>query len=354
MKKVMVGYGTRPELIKLWPVIDLLECDPDIELCIVSSNQQLDLLHELEKELGVKPNLMPDWKEYEWDKTDIATKLPYLIMTAQIVIKNADIDLVIVQGDTASALAFALAAFYRKVPVAHVEAGLRTFDLESPYPEEGNRVMIDSISELMFAPTEESCENIEYGTGEITGNTGVDACLKMAEKVATNQDKSIVITCHRRENADNLKNICSAMAIIGIKEMCPVYWVTHPSNEQQIRNYLFGSLISCLPPVGYSKMIELVKNAELVITDSGGLQEECAALHTPCAIIRTSTERSEIIGAGGGKLFDPSLPPEQLASSLLGLYRNKYQLNRIRAAQNPFGDGHASERIVNSIKEFLK
>ncbi len=364
-KRVTIVLGTRPEAIKLAPIIVKLFDSKLIRTRIVLTGQHKELVNDVVKLFGIKIDL----------NLGIMKKLQTLEEITSLILKgltkefkNYPSDLIIVQGDTTSAFASALAALYEKIPIAHVEAGLRTNNLMNPFPEEANRRLISSIANLHYAPTNISKDNlINSGISsgiEVTGNTVIDALMFMKDKSSSSylkdlnllNKKFILCTFHRRENwGKNLKSILYGISLIlkenkGVNILVPM----HPNSI--VRNDIIQILSSCtnaflVEPLRYDHFVEALKNCYFVLTDSGGLQEEAPAFGKPVLVVRDTTERIEAIQQGTAKLLGTK--QEMIYKEVKNLIDNKNDYESMSKAINPYGDGKASERIFNSILKFL-
>jgi UDP-N-acetylglucosamine 2-epimerase (non-hydrolysing) len=371
-KKLLVVFGTRPEVIKLAPVIAALRTRPNLfETIVCSSGQHREMLAQALGTFGIKPDI--DLDVMQADQT-----LPGL--TAQLVtglsetIVKTHPNRVIVQGDTTTAFAAALAAYYAHVPVAHVEAGLRSHDRYNPFPEEINRRLISAIADIHFAPTERAAvalasEGISPTSVHFTGNTIVDALLMLKARLGTpegiglvspfirafgkDERPIILATCHRRENfGEDLAAICRALKRIALAHpdhriVFPVH--LNPNVRTQVMPILTGTPnIALLEPVSYPELVYLLSRAVLILSDSGGIQEETPSFGVPVLVLRKTTERPEGIEAGIAELVGAD---EQLifdrTSHLLSQFGKQ---DRIKVA-NPYGDGRASERIVEILAQ---
>lgn len=362
---VLVVLGTRPEAIKLWPVIEELR-KRDLVVLVESTGQQQHLLEPLLQELGIKLKYAPMTRSADGFLADfLAEAISWLTR------RMVEADLVVVQGDTTTALAGALAAFYAQVPVAHIEAGLRTYDLASPFPEEGNRQMISRIASLHFCPTDENRLNIieekaspldEDGGVFAVGNTVVDAVKRiMVEELldtTRRADHDILVTFHRRESWAEAAQV--ARAIAELAHRYAVTWVKHanPRLRSMIEEAIFSHRfeqeaevdIRFVEPMGYRAFLRALYQAELVITDSGGVVEECTTLGKPCLMLRNATERAEALTAGHRILGTDELEhlPAVVGQLLVARYDGKIK------PSDAFGDGHAAGRIVAHIQDFLR
>jgi len=262
-------------------------------------------------------------------------------------------DCVIVQGDTTSALAGALAAFHRQIPVAHVEAGLRTYDLSSPFPEEANRQLIGRLAYWHFTPTRTATENIFSEPQCLTqthqvGNTVVDALEWARDHIEPKPGDYALCTVHRRENIERIPDICKA--IKRISENIDVYVTVHPNpavTEALEKGLAWQPRAYCFYAPGYSDFISMLSGARIVLTDSGGVQEEAACFNRPCLVLRNNTERTEGIEAGCAKLVGTD--PDRIVAAARELLTDADLYKRMAEAPNPYGDGHAAERIADVL-----
>lgn len=367
MKKIAVIYGTRPEAIKLAPVIVELKKIDDFEVIVICTGQHKEML------LGIMElwDLAPDFLIESNFISGNSSAIPALMLEIEKILIQIQPDYVIVQGDTATAAAGALQAHALHIPVAHVEAGLRSGDLWNPWPEEANRKIIDAISSLHFAPTESSAENLhlENLTNSIfvTGNTIVDSLNHVAKKLEENNetrdslqkslgfqlsDSYILFTQHRREGFGNgQEQVFEAileLASMGYRFVMPVHM--NPMVRKKVEEKFVGvSNIKLIEPLSYLPFIELLRNAALIISDSGGLQEEVPSFGKSILITRLTTERPEVLTSGHGFLV--GFDKDNLINHALKLLESK--LNK-HSNQNPFGDGQASRHIQEIITLHLR
>jgi UDP-N-acetylglucosamine 2-epimerase len=301
--------------------------------------------------------------------TDIATRT---MQRLDEVLSRDAVDMIVVQGDTTSAFAAALLAFHRRIPVAHVEAGLRTHDIWNPYPEEMNRKLIGSIAQLHFAPTKRAAlalanEGVPRANVYVTGNTVIDALsLALAKKKAgaarparraRRQRKLILVTAHRRESfGKGIEEICAAILdLVERNEDIEIYFPVHPNPA--VKKPIERSLsrhprITLSPPLEYMDLLAVMKESSIVLTDSGGLQEEAPTLGLPVVVMRDETERPEIVEAGGAVLAGAHR--DRIVAEVERILRNPRVYERMARVRNPFGDGHAARRIVRIIDEWFR
>ncbi len=366
--KVLTIFGTRPEAIKMAPLVKEIEKNSDFFesiVCVTAQHRQiLDQVLEL---FQIKPdydlNIMQN-------NQNLWTLTSNVLLQTKEIIEKVKPDVVLVHGDTTTSMAAALSAFYAKIPVGHVEAGLRTFDKYYPFPEEINRVFTDSLCTYFFAPTDKSCENLKNMNAQSshiykTGNTVIDALLYIVNNHETeinglnlNPDlKTILLTSHRRENfGEPIKEICSAILELtkNNKDIQVVYPV-HPNPNVQKPVYELldnKERIHLIKPLEYAEFCSLMKKSYLILTDSGGVQEEAPSLGKPVLVLRDTTERPEAIDFGTVKLVGTN--KEKIVSSVQTLLTDKDEYKKMSEAINPYGDGLASKRIVDILKSVKK
>jgi UDP-N-acetylglucosamine 2-epimerase (non-hydrolysing) len=361
--KILSIFGTRPEAIKLAPVLAALnQRQVTSRVCVTAQHRQM--LDQVLALFRIHP---------AYDLAIMQPGQSLAALTARALTKLDEVlraeqpDWVLVQGDTTTVMVAALAAFYHRIKVGHIEAGLRSFDKYQPFPEEINRKIATSVSDLHFAPTELSKQNLlREGVPEasivVTGNTVIDALLQVADQsydwdasplAAIPRDKRIIlVTAHRRENfGAPLANICAALRTIAERfaDVHIVYPVHLNPNVQTVVHETLGGIanISLLDPLDYLPLVQLLKHSYLVVTDSGGIQEEAPGLGKPVLVLREVTERPEGVAAGTVKLVGTNQATIMRAIELLLMDKAEY--NRMARAVNPYGDGHASERIVTKL-----
>ncbi len=364
--KLLFIFGTRPEAIKLAPLILRLKANPYFDVKTCSSGQHKELLDSVLNTFDVKP----DHKLAVMTKgQSLAELTSKLMVELGRVIQDEQPDLVIVQGDTTTTMTGAMAAFYNKVRVAHIEAGLRTANKTEPFPEEMNRRIISQLADYHFCPTEKNRSNLmAEGIKDncfVTGNTGLDATLVIEEKIrkeklsisksimSLSESKFILVTIHRRENHGTpAEQLAAALKKISLKyEDLTILLIRHPNPKlSEFQNTLdANSKIQLLAPLGYLDMIYLVKNAHLLITDSGGLQEESAFLGTPTIVVRNTTERTEAIELGLTKIVPPK--EENLISEVENILSDKDLHSTMSRPSAIYGEGNSALLIEKVLKE---
>lgn len=376
MNTVSFIFGTRPEAIKMAPIILQLSKSKEFSLNICVTGQHKEMLDQVLQIFGIVPNY--DLKLMKPNQTLSSVTADALVGLDKY-FKMVRPQIVLVQGDTTSAFCGGLAAFYHKVPVAHVEAGLRTGNLNSPWPEEANRALLSRIAALHFAPTKSAADNlrkegIERGSISITGNTVIDA-LKYAQSFVKTRNPEVrgietnhplfatnaamvLITGHRRESfGKGFQSICQA--IRKLAETFPDVWFVYPVHlnpnvqvpvEQILGKRKFKN-IKLVPPQDYLSFIRLMDRSTIVLTDSGGVQEEAPSLGKPVLVMRENSERMEGVASGIVKLVgtDADLIFEKTAE----LLRDEKAYEKMAQTKNPYGDGKASQRIIQKIQEFF-
>jgi len=372
--KVLVIFGTRPEAIKMAPVVLALHENAGIDTAVCVSGQHREMLDQVLAVFGIKPefdiNVMTEGQQ-------LASTSAKILVGVTDILEQYRPDVVIVHGDTTTSYIAALAAFYLQIPVAHVEAGLRTGNMRSPWPEEFNRCSIGSIATLHFAPTLEAKgnllrERIPASTIEVTGNTVIDA-LRLTN-IRLNKDESfrglassavlgldrdlptILVTAHRRENLDGgIHDICSAIANIAASGTAQFVFPVH--KNPRVREAVFEQLAShknvfLTEPLDYPQMVYLMSQSYLLLTDSGGIQEEAAALRRPCLVMRDTTERPELVAAGGARLVGTDV--ETIIEAINYLIENSAAYCAMQIDKNPYGDGFAAKKIAERLAIFLE
>ncbi len=366
---VLSVFGTRPEAIKMAPLVRLLQKTPGVKGLVCLTGQHRQMLDQVMKRFSLKADYDLNLMRPNQTLTEITARV---LEGMDQVLTECRPDVVLVHGDTTTSMVAALAAFYHKIPVGHVEAGLRTYDKYSPFPEEMNRNITGRIAMLHFAPTEQNRLNLaKEGVREhvyVTGNTVIDALLSMVrsdyafqEKALTSVDFSkgrvILLTAHRRENlGEPLLNICRAVkrlveALPDVQVVYPVHM--NPAVGEPVRAML-GNMerVHLMPPVDVEDMHNLIGRCTLVMTDSGGLQEEAPALGKPVVVLRTETERPEVVMAGKAVLA--GILENDIFNAAMTLLTDDSAYQRMAQAIHPYGNGHASEMIVDALKEWFE
>jgi UDP-N-acetylglucosamine 2-epimerase (non-hydrolysing) len=367
--KVLFVLGTRPEAIKLCPVILRLRQSPtefQVSVCVTAQHRQM-----LDQVLGVF-GVVPDY--------DLDLMLPgqtlfqsttRILSGLESVLDAERPSIVIVQGDTTTTFCGALAAFYKKIPVGHVEAGLRTGDLSQPFPEEANRLLTTRLAQIHFAATAWAARNLERegvapNTIHVTGNTGIDAVLYIRDALVSGRleapnlpwldptRKLILVTAHRRESfGEGFEHICKALAALARRDDMQIVYPVHPNpNVQDPVNRLLASLpnVALIEPLTYVPFVDMMRRAYFLITDSGGVQEEGPSLGKPILVLREKTERPEAVEAGTVRLVGTNEQVIVREAERLLDYPEEYE--RMARVHSPYGDGHASERIAKLISSF--
>jgi UDP-N-acetylglucosamine 2-epimerase (non-hydrolysing) len=369
MPTILTIFGTRPEAIKMAPVIKAIEQEPALNSVVCVTAQQREMLDQVLKLFDITPdhdlNLMTSNQELSELTAKVLTGL-------QQVLSEVKPDLVVVHGDTTTTMAATLAAFYQQIPVGHVEAGLRTHNIYSPWPEEINRQVTSRIATLNFAPTELSrqnllSENIEQSSITVTGNTVIDALLSVVNKFRADDTlraqleasipsldpnrKLLLVTGHRRENfGDGFENICRALAELadnaGLEIIYPVH--LNPNVQGAVHETLGDhDNIQLIEPLDYLPFVYLMEKANIILTDSGGIQEEAPSLGKPVLVMRDTTERPEAVDEGTVKLVGTD--KDKIVSEVTQLLNSEQAYQAMARAHNPYGDGKAAGRIVSVI-----
>lgn len=363
--KVLTIFGTRPEAIKMAPLVKELEKNSDIfESIVCVTAQHRELLDSVLKLFQIKPDFDLDIMRANQNLWSLTSEV---LLKTKDIIEKVNPNVVLVHGDTTTSMASALSAFYAKIPVGHVEAGLRTFDKYYPFPEEINRVFTDSICTYHFAPTEKSCNNLKNSMIPQeniykTGNTVIDALLYIVnnkqediKELKLNPNlKTILLTSHRRENfGEPIRNICSAVLELvnknkDIEFVYPVH--PNPNIRKPVYEILQGKdRIHLIEPLEYAQFCTLMKKSYIILTDSGGVQEEAPSLGKPVIVLRDTTERPEAVEYGTVKLTGTNI--EKIVSEVQKLLNDEKEYKKMSESINPYGDGQASKRIIEVLKK---
>ncbi len=365
---ILVIFGTRPEAIKLFPVVAALKADPRFRVRVCVSAQHREMLDRVLEIAGIVPD--HDLDLMRPDQTLDGLTAALLTGLGQVMDAEQPAR-VIVQGDTATAMCGSLAAYYRKIPVDHVEAGLRSGNIYHPWPEEVNRKVIGTIASLHFAPTEVSAaalraENVDPARIFVTGNTVIDALHWVTARIAAEPGlasgladlearfagkRIIGVTSHRRENfGGGLEAIAEALRRIAARDDVALIFPVHPNPN--VRRVMDGALaglpnVAMIEPLDYPHFARLISIAEIMLTDSGGVQEEAPALGKPVLVMRETTERPEGVSAGTARLVGTDA--DTIVTEIFTLLDDKAAYEAMARAHNPFGDGHAARRIVELL-----
>ncbi len=383
MKKILLVFGTRPEAIKMCPLVKEFQNHPkDFETIVCVTGQHREMLDQVLKIFDVTPDYDLNIMKQGQDLYDVTSRV---MLGLRDVLKEVKPDVVFVHGDTTTSTAAAIAAFYQQIPVAHIEAGLRTHNIYSPWPEEVNRQLTSRIATYNFAPTPLSKknllqENVDERSITVTGNTVIDALYMVVDKIKNDESlgkelsqnllaagydvnrlaggkKLVLVTGHRRENfGDGFINMCTAIKDLTLKypDVDFVYPMhLNPNVRKPIRE-VFGEDLNNLgnmffiEPLEYLNFVYLMEKCTIVLTDSGGIQEEAPGLGKPVLVMRDTTERPEALEAGTVKLVGTNY--DKIVSEVSELLDNQDYYNKMSKAVNPYGDGLACERIVNALK----
>ncbi|WP_152056185.1 non-hydrolyzing UDP-N-acetylglucosamine 2-epimerase [Aliarcobacter butzleri] len=375
MKKILLVFGTRPEAIKMAPLVKSFEKERTIESKVCVTGQHREMLDQVLEIFDIEPdfdlNIMKDGQ----DLYDITSRV---LIGLRDVFCEFKPDIVLVHGDTTTCISASLAAFYGRIKVGHIEAGLRTGDIYSPWPEEANRQITGVLTNYHFAPTSTSKENLLKENKKldniiVTGNTVIDALFLALDKIENNKDlkskvinsinsqyklnvnrKIVLVTGHRRENFGNgFINICEALKTIALNNpnidiVYPVH--LNPNVQKPVKDILSNtSNVYLINPLQYEQFIYMMNKSYFIITDSGGVQEEAPSLGKPVLVMRNTTERPEAVKAGTVKLVGTS--KENIIKEAQKLLDDKVEYEKMSKAHNPYGDGNACKKIVNFIKE---
>lgn len=369
--KILTVFGTRPEAIKMAPLVKMLAQQPDFDARVCVTAQHRQMLDQVLDLFEIAPDYDLDIMKPGQSLSDVTTAIMTRI---EPVLKEFKPDLVLVHGDTSTTFCTSLAAFYQRVAIGHVEAGLRTGDLLSPWPEEANRKLTGALAQVHFAPTAQSQKNLlDEGTEServhVTGNTVIDALLWVQEKLARDEKlkrsmaerfsclrddaRMVLITGHRRENfGDGFERICAAIRTLAAQYpdtdfLYPVH--LNPNVAEPVKRILSGvDNVHLIEPQDYLPFVYLMTRAHIILTDSGGIQEEAPSLGKPVLVMRDTTERPEAVSAGTVRLVGTDA--ERIVAAVSTLLDDQQEYNSMSFAQNPYGDGEACSRIVNIIR----
>lgn len=375
MIKVLSVFGTRPEAIKMAPLVNLLKQQSDIDSRVCVTGQHREMLDQVLQLFDITPEYDLAIMKAGQDLYDVTTSI---LLNIKPVLRDFKPDIVLVHGDTSTTFAAALACYYEKIAVGHVEAGLRTGNIYSPWPEEANRKLTGAITRLHFAPTETSKQNllneqVNPAAIIVTGNTVIDALLQVVAKIEQDSALSvryasqfpfgqhgrqlILVTGHRRESfGGGFENICAALKQIAQQFAdCDIVYPVHlnPNVREPVFRLLSGAAnVHLIEPQDYLPFVYLMSRATLVLTDSGGIQEEAPSLGKPVLVMRDTTERPEAVAAGTVKLVGTDV--NKIVSEVSRLLTDKAYYDSMSFAHNPYGDGKACQRIIDAIKNEVR
>ena len=367
--KVLSVFGTRPEAIKMAPVVKALTNKEGIEAKVCVTAQHRQMLDQVLNLFEIEPDFDLDLMRPGQDLTDITSKV---LLGMRNVFKAWRPDFVLVHGDTTTTLAASLAAYYEKIAVGHIEAGLRTGNIYSPWPEEMNRRIAGVISTIHFSPTETAKSNllkegVDEGIVHVTGNTVIDALLAVVQRLQSDSvlkatmgqqfdfinpaKRLILVTGHRRENfGSGFESICSSLDSISRRDDVEIVYPVHlnPNVQEPVKRILHGNeRVHLIEPLDYLPFVYLMERADILLTDSGGVQEEAPSLGKPVLVMRDTTERPEAVLAGTVKLVGTN--QETIVTETLKLLDDPVEYARMSQAHNPYGDGLAATRIVDIL-----
>lgn len=361
-KRILIAVGTRPEAIKMAPVVRAFKSQPWANVRVLATAQHRQMLDQVHAFFGIAPERDLDMMRQDQSLSELTARMTEAM--DQVLAEEAP-DLVLAQGDTTTVMVTALASFYRNIPFGHVEAGLRTGDMRNPFPEEMNRVLVGRLANLHFAPTERAAANLRSeGITDgvhVSGNTVIDALLWATERVDTPSfappkgKKLILVTMHRRENhGDPLENVCAAVREIADRGDVKILFPVHPNPKvREPVHRILGNhdAIELLAPLDYAMMIAAMSACDLILTDSGGVQEEAPSLGKPVLILRTTTERPEGVIAGAARIVGTDRAT--LVAATNELLDDAAAYSAMAKVENPYGDGRAAQRIAELCRAFL-
>jgi UDP-N-acetylglucosamine 2-epimerase (non-hydrolysing) len=362
MKKILCIVGTRPEAIKMGPVIQAFRACSWATAVVLSTGQHNEILHQTLSDFDVSVDIDLELMQ---ENQSLGMLTSRVFGALEPLLREMNPDFVLAQGDTTTVMVAALQCFYQGIAFGHVEAGLRTFNIHHPFPEELNRAVTARVATLHFAPTLQSRENLlAEGIPEtaifVTGNTVIDALLKIASEVQTSKislaQRVVLVTTHRRENfGEPIQDICAALR--NLHNLFPDVSFVYPVHPNpNIRDVVYRELqglerVALVPPLSYREIVSLLKRAYLVLTDSGGLQEEAPALGKPVLVLRNTTERPEAVAAGVVKIIGTE--KQRIIEETRRLLTDRAYYASIAKGTSLYGDGHASDRIVEIVRVHL-
>jgi len=369
--KVLIVFGTRPEAIKMAPIVRVLLQDTAFQVKVCVTAQHRQMLDQVLSLFAIEPDFDLNLMQPGQDLTDITVRV---LKGLRTILREWRPDIVLVHGDTTTTMATSLAAYYEMIAVGHVEAGLRTGNIYSPWPEEMNRRLTGAITTLHFAPTLTAKQNLlSEGVPDnlihITGNTVIDALLTIVKQIQQNitiqkqlasqfsyldsEKKLVLVTGHRRENfGDGFENICQALNLLSERDDLQIVYPVHlnPNVQEPVQRILSNApRIHLIEPLDYLPFVYLMSKSYLIITDSGGVQEEAPSLGKPVLVMRDTTERPEAVEAGTVKLVGTD--KGKIVAATINLLQNQTAYNLMSQAHNPYGDGHAASRICSLLRK---
>jgi UDP-N-acetylglucosamine 2-epimerase (non-hydrolysing) len=370
MKKILVVVGTRPEAIKMAPLVRRLQGCPNLAVIVCSTGQHREMIRQVFQLFSIPPELDLDVMQPGQTLSDLTARI---LGGMDGIIRDNKPNRVLVHGDTTTTLAATLAAYYHKIPVGHVEAGLRTGDIYAPWPEEINRKLADAICDKLYAPTVQSRDNllkegIPADRIVVTGNTVIDALhdvvngplqgaqndLKQRFSFLDSSKKLILVTCHRRESfGEGFRNVCAALVELANRPDVQIVFPAHlnPNVRAAFKELHHHPHVRLIEPLDYLQFIFMLTRCHIVLTDSGGIQEEAPSLGKPVFVMREVTERPEAVAAGTVKLVGTDT--SRIVNAANELLDNPCAYQAMSTIHNPYGDGRACERIIASLREEL-
>jgi UDP-N-acetylglucosamine 2-epimerase (non-hydrolysing) len=362
--KILCAIGTRPEAIKMAPVIQALKKIPEIECRVLATAQHRNLLDQVLRVFDIEPDIDLDIMRPDQPLTTLTARL---LLSLDDVLQVEKFDAVLAQGDTTTVMTAALACFYHKIPFGHIEAGLRTGNMSNPFPEEMNRVVTGRLTKWQFAPTDTARQNLlKEGIADsdifVTGNTVIDALLSVAERKTPLPfqldlgKRLILVTAHRRENfGEPFKQICRAiLTLVERNQDVQVVYPLHPNpNVYDVASQILGDhpRITLCEPLEYLPFVQIMKHAYLILSDSGGIQEEAPALGKPVLVLRWETERPEAVQEGVVRLVGPDF--DEITSVAQHLLDDEAAYTEMARGVSPYGDGKAAGRIARVLRDYF-
>ncbi len=371
--RILLVFGTRPEGIKMAPLVENIKKNVNLDIKVCVTAQHREMLDQVLKLFNIIPDYDLNLMRHNQSLSELTCNI---IKGMEKVYEDFKPDWVMVHGDTSTTIGASLAAYYKKIKIAHVEAGLRTNNIYSPWPEEANRQLTSKLANLHFAPTEQARQNlitegVDHKAITITGNTVIDALLTVSRKLDENHElaqklgekfsyldnekKTILVTGHRRENlGEGFESICHALYKIALEPNVQVVYPVHlnPKVQEPVTRILGKSKnVHLLTPLDYLPFVYLMKRSHLVLTDSGGIQEEAPSLGRPVLLMRDTTERPEAVLAGTVRLVGTNT--ESIVKNVMELLNDKSKYKKMSRAHNPYGDGYACQRIVDVMNRIV-